>query len=218
MAVRGIAIKDILHYQIWIERFLLLLCALLFSSAFLQASGAWREGLLRQELPRAFDSAFLKERSYRTEGPGQTLIQHCVRELDRHFRRVYAFHRYQPPHLVYFYYAKKGSFSLLGLPLLKIGCLLFFLTCYVVLIRGDSSAIRGWERVPLAVGSLFVMSGLVIRVTASYRKTWFRIVEENNTVCLTLSYIGPSKDGWFEGVCRSLEAHSGVVSCSTQSR
>ena len=217
-AVHGIAVKEILHCQVWIERFLLLLCAVLVPSAVLQAREAWWEGIRRQELPRATDPASLKERSFRTEGPAQNLIRHCVRELDRHFRRLYAFHRYQPPYLVYFYYAKKGSFSLLGLPFMKTGCLLFFLTCYVTLSRGDSSAIQGWERVLLGMGCLFVICGLMIRVTVSYRKTWLRVVEENNGVCLTLSHLGPSKDDWFEGFCRSLETHSGVVSCSTQSR
>lgn len=218
MAVHGIAVKEILGCQVWIERFLLLLCAVLVASAVLQAREAWREGIRRQELPRAMDPASLEERSFRTEGPTQDLIQHCVRELDRHFRRLYAFHRYQPPHLVYFYYAKKGSFSLFGLPFMKTGCLLFFLTCYVALSKGDSSAIQGWEGVLMGIGCFFVISGLMIRVAVSYRKTWLRIVEENNRVCLTLSHLGPSKDDWFEGFCRSLETHSGVVSCSTQSR
>ena len=217
-SVRGIAPEEILHDMVWPERFLLLLCAFLFCSAVLHAREAWREGIRRQELPRATGPAFLEERAFRTEDPTHELTKHCVRQLDRHFHRLYAFHRYQPPYLAYFFYAKKGSFSLFGLPCMKTGFLLFFLTCYAILSRGEPLAVQGCESVLLGVGCLFVISGLVIRVAVSYRKIWLRIVAENNGVCLTLSHFGPSNDNWFEGFCRSLEAHSGVVSCSTQSR
>jgi hypothetical protein len=217
-AVRGIAPEEILNNPAWPERFLLLLCAALFFSAVLQAREAWREGIRRKELPRDTDPGSLEERAFRTEDPTQQLTQHCVRQLDRHFHRLYAFHQYQPPYLAYFYYAKKGSFSLFGLPCMKTGFLLFFLTCYAILSRGEPLAVQGCESALLGMGCLFVISGLLIPVAVSYRKIWLRIVAENNGTCLTLSHFGPSNNHWFEEFCRSLEAHSGVVSCSTQSR
>jgi len=65
---------------------------------------------------------------------------------------------------------------------------------------------------------LFVVAGLLIRVVVPYRKVWLRIVEENNRICLTCSFLGRSRDRWFEAFCRSVETQSGVVSCSTHSK
>ena len=208
----GTGVADDHAFQAWSARFFFLLCIALAPSTILHARKAWREGLKRKELPRIQEFPFIKERSFRTEGPAQALIQHCTGQLDRFFRRFYAFHRYQAPYVAYFYYAKKGSFSVFGLPWMRTGFLLFFLICAVSLSRRDSPPLQAWELTVLGLGCLLVMSGLLVRLTVSHQEVWLRIVEENNRVCLTLSHLGGRRRNVFEGLYRAFtrnEAHSG---------
>jgi len=218
MVLHGMAVREDSAFQAWTGRLFLLLWFVLAFSLLLEAWSACQEGLKRQELPPIRGASSVRERSFRTTGPGQPLIRYCAGQMDKHFRRFYAFHRYQAPYVAYFYYAKKGSLSLLGLPWMKSGFLLLFLIGYTSLARGGFSDLMGWESTILGAGCFSVIAGLLIRVAVPYRKVWLRIVEENNRICLTLSCCGRPRDRWFEAFCRSIETQSGVVSCSIHSK
>ena len=218
MILHGIAVKEDPAFRAWTERLFLLLWLALAFSLLLEARSALQDGLNRRELPPIRGASSARERSFRTAGKGQPLIRHCTGQMDKHFRRYYAFHHYQAPYVAYFHYGKKGSPSLLGPLWTKAGFLLLFLLITTYVGRGGGTDLHGWEWTLLGSGCLFVVAGLLIRVAVPYRKVWLRIVEENNRVCLTLSCSGSSGDRWFEALCRSIETQSGVVSCSTQSR
>lgn len=214
----GWAVRDDQDFRAWAEVLFLLLCVALGFSLVLEVGSAWREGLRRMELPPRTGAPHARQRSFRAAGPVRPLIGHCTAELDRHFRRFYAFHRYQAPFTAYFYYAKRGSLSLLSAPWMKTGLFLFFLIGATTVPRGASPVLRGWETVILEAGGFLVISGLFIRAAVPYRKVWVRIVELNDRACLTLSCSGRSRDPFFEAFSRSLETQSGVVSCSIHSR
>ena len=216
--LHGTAVKEDPDFQAWAARLFLLLCFTLAFSLLTDAGSALQEGLERRELPPSRDASSLRERSFRTSEPLLPLIRHCTGELDKHFRRYYAFHSYEAPYLAYFYLAKKGSLSLLGLPWMKTGLLLLFLIGTTSVGHGKGTDFQDWEWALLGVGCSFVVAGLLIRVAIPYRKVWLRIVEENNRICLTLSSFGRSGDRWFDSFCKSIETQSGVVSCSTHSR
>jgi hypothetical protein len=218
MILHGVAVKEDPAFWIWAERLFLLLGFALAFNLLSEAGSALQEGLQRRELPPVRDAPFAREISFRTAAPALPLLRHCKGEMDKHFRRYYAFHHYQAPYVAYFYHAKKGSLSLLGPPWMKAGFLLLFLVGATSAGRGDSSSLQGWEWTLLGAGCLFVVAGLLILVAVPYRKVWLRIVEENNRICLTCSSLGRSRDRWFEAFCRSIETQPGVVSCSTQSR
>ena len=218
MILHGIAVKEHPAFRSWTERLFLLLWLLLAFNLLLEAGGAWKEGARRKELPPVRGASSVRERSFRTAGPTFPLLRHCRGRLDKQFRRYYAFHHYQAPYVAYFYHAKKGSLSLLGLPWMKTGFLLLFLVAITSVARGDFSGFQWWESTILGVGCFFVIAGLLIRVAVPYRKFWLRIVEEDNRICLTLICSGRSEDRWFEAFCGSIETQSGVVSCSTHSR
>jgi hypothetical protein len=193
----------------------LLLCFALALNLALDAGCAWREGLERRELPPSRIEPKSRERSFRTVEPSQPVIRHFLIQLDRNFRRFYAFHRYEAPYVAHYYFAKRGSLSLLGLPCTKAGFLLFFLAFHGSFPEGELSVLPA---AMLGAGLFFVVFGLLTRWTVPYRKAWLRMVGEENRVCLTLSFSGPSKDRWFDAFCRSFPGHSGIVSCSTQSK
>ena len=203
--VQGAGVSGDPDFWTWSVRLFLLLCIALVPGTALHAADAWRQGLERQALPIERHASSMQERSFRVEGPAQPLIHQCVEELNRQFHRFYAFHRYQAPYLAYYFYAKKGSLSLFGFPLMRVGFLVFFLTCSLSLSRGEPSILRGWEPMVLLMGGVLVLSGLVIPLAISYREIWVRILEENNRLCLTLSCFGCSKGNWVEPFCRSLE-------------
>jgi hypothetical protein len=217
MVLHGITVKEDPAFQTWAVRLFLLLGFVLAFSLLLEAGCAFQEGLERRALPPLRD-AYMRERSFRTAGPGRDLIRHCVGQMDKNFRRYYAFHHYQPPYVAYFYHGKKGSLSLLGLPGMKTGFLLLFLIGTTFVGRGEGRDLQGWEGSLLGAGCLFVVAGLLIRFAVPYRKVWLRIVEENNRICITFSSFGRSGDRWFEAFSKSIETQSEVVSCSTQSR
>ncbi len=216
--VHGLTARENPLFLAWAEGLLLVLCAAVVFSLLAEARHAWQEGLERQEPPPSNGAPSVQERSFRSAGTAEALLRHCTRHLDKHFRRFYAFHRYQAPYVAYLYYAKKGSLSLLGIAWAKTGFLLLFLVGYTYMARGDFSEPLGWEKAILGAGCLLVLSGLLIRATVPYRKVWLRVVEENNRTCLTLSCRSRSRDRWFEALCESIETQAGVVSCSTQSR
>jgi len=218
MILHGIAVKEDPAFRAWTERLFLLLWFVLAFSLLPEAGGSWKEVGRRKELPPVHGASSVRERSFRTAGPTRPLLRHCTGRLDKQFRRYYAFHHYQAPYVAYFYHAKKGTLSLLGLPWMKTGFLLLFLVGITSVARGNSSGFQWWESTILGAGFLFMIAGLLIRVAVPYRKVWLRIVEENNRICLTLSCSGRSGDRWFEAFCRSIETQSGVVSCSTHSR
>lgn len=219
MGLHGTAVKEDPGFQSWAARIFLLLGFVLALSLLLDAGCALQEGLERRELPPLRGASSVRERSFRTAGQGRALVRHCIGQMDKHFRRYYAFHHYQAPYVAYFYHGKKGSLSLLCLPWMKTGFLLLFLIGTTSVVgRGGETDLHGWEWTLLGAGCLFVVSGLLIRVTVPYRKVWLRIIEENNRICLTFSSFGRSGDRWFEALCRSIETQSGVVSCSTHSR
>ena len=218
MVLHGIAVKEDPAFQTWAARLFLLLGFVLAFSLLLEAGSALQEGLKRRELPPIRGASSVRERSFRTAGQGRLPIRHCTGQMNKHFRRYYAFHHYQAPFLAYFYHGKKGSLSLLGLPWMKTGFLLLFLLGSTYVGRGGGTDLHGWEWALLGSGCLFVVAGFLVRVAVPYRKVWLRIVEENNRICLTLSCSGRSRDRWFEALCRSIETQSGVVSCSTHSR
>jgi hypothetical protein len=218
MILHGIAVKEDPAFRAWAERLFLVLWFALAFSLLLEIGSTLQEELKRRELPPIRGDSSVRERSFRTAGQGRALIRHCTGQMDKHFRRYYAFHHYQAPFLAYFYHGKKGSLSLLGLPWMKTGFLLLFLLMATYVEREGGTDLHGWEWTLLGSGCLFVVAGLLVRVAAPYRKVWLRIVEENNRICLTLSCSGRSGDRWFEALCRSIETQSGVVSCSTQSR
>ena len=218
LAVSGAAGREEPEFRTWSRGFCLLLCLALAIRAVSQARDAWREGLRRQACPCAGSPGAIRERSFRTRGPARPLIQHCVRELDKQFPRFYAFQRYRAPYLAYLYYAKKGSFSLFGLPIAKTGFLLLFLIGCGALSRGYGSAFREWERLILALGCILVVSGLAIRAMDSLQRAWIRIVEDPTGVCITLSVIGPSRKRGLERFWRSFDPYAEVVSRSTHSR
>ena len=221
-ALHGMAVKDHHTLRAWSERFFILLCIALAPSAVLETRNALHEGLKRQELPPTqAPSSSMEERSFRTAGPTRSLIRHCTGLLNQRFRRFYAFHRYQAPYVVHFYYAKKGSLALLGLPLTRTGFLLLFLFFSLSLLRRDFPARPGWEWGVLGMGCLLLVTGLLIRFTVSYRKFWLRICEENNRVWITLNGHGRRRGREFERLyseLREFEPHAEVVSCSTQAR
>lgn len=214
----GIAVKEDPVFQAWAVRLFLLLGFALTFNLLLDAGCALREGLGRRELPPIRDVSSLRERSFRTAGQGQSLIRHCTGQMDKQFRRYYAFHHYQAPYVAYFYHGKKGSLSLLGLPCMKTGFLLLFLIATTSVGRAGGADLHGWEWTLLGAGCSLVVAGLLIRVAVPYRKVWLRIVEENNRIYLTLICSGRSRDRWFESLCRSVETQSGIVSCSTHAR
>lgn len=214
----GICVNGDPEFRTWSGRLSLLLCLALVPGTALHARDAWRKGLERQALPIERHPSSMKECTFRQEGPVQPVIRQCVERLDGAFHRFYAFHRYQPPYLAYFFYAKQGSSSLFGLPLARIGFVLLFLTCALSLSRGEPPVLLGWELLVLAMGGLLVLSGLIIPLAISYREIWVRIIEENNRVCLTVSCFGCSKGNWPEPFCLSRNAHAEVVSCSTHSK
>ncbi len=218
MILHGITVKEDPGFQTWAVRIFLLLWFALAFSLLLEAGSALQEGLNRRELPPIRGASSVRERSFRTAGPGRALIRHCTGQMDKHFRRYYAFHHYQAPYVAYFYHGKKGALSLLGLPWMKTGFLLLFLVGITAVARANFSGFQWWESTILGAGCLFVVAGLLIRVAVPYRKVWLRIVEENNRSCLTFSSFGRSGDRWFEALCRSIETQSGVVSCSTHSK
>ena len=211
MVHHGTAVADDDAFHSLSARFFFLLCIALAPSTILHARQAWREGVKRKELPPIREFPFLKERSFRTEGPAQPLIQHCTGQLDRFFRRFYAFHQVQAPYLAYFYYAKKGSLSLLGRACMRTGFFLLFLVCAVSLARHRFPALQAWELTVSGSGCLFVISGLLIRLTVSYQKVWLRIVEENNRVFLTLSCLGGRRRNLFEALCRAFTRNDGQL-------
>jgi hypothetical protein len=217
--LHGKDVADDPAFQTRSERALFVLSAALALSAVLHARNAWREGFKRKELPPNQGSSLVKERSFQTEGPGKALIQHCTTQFERFFRRFYAFHRYHPPYVVYFYYAKRGSFSLAGGVFMRTGFLLFFLVC--TLSRQGLPALKVWELLVLGLGCLFVISGLLIHLTVSHQQVWLRIIEENNGVFLTLSCLGDRNCRGFEELYHALTRHdvqAEAVSCSTHSR
>lgn len=219
MILHGIAVMEDPAFLAWAARLFLLLGFSLALSLLLEAGSAWQEGIKRRELPPVRGASSIRERSFRTDGQGRPLVRHCIGQMDKHFRRYYAFHHYQAPYVAYFYYGKKGTLSLLGLPWMKTGfLLLLFLLGTTQIGRGGGTDLHGWERTLLISGCLFVIAGLLIRLAVPYRKVWLRIVEESNRICLTLSCSGPSGDRWFEAFCRSIETQSGVVSSSTHSK
>lgn len=218
--VHGIAAREAPAFQAWAQRIFLLMCAVLALSIFAEAAYAFSEGLERREPPPSTDSQSVRTRSFRMAGPAQSLLRHLTGQLDNHFRRFYAFHRYEAPYVTYLYFAKKGSLSLQSVLWAKAGFLLFFLVGYAYVDRQGFSGPQawGWETAALGIGCLLVLAGLLVRLAVPYRKVWLQIVEENNRLCLTLSSLGRSKDRWFEALCESVESQDGVVSCSTQSR
>lgn len=211
----GTAILADPGFQEWAAWLLLLLCFTLALNLLLDAGSAWREGLERRALPLARIAPEGKERSFQTAGPSRPVTRHFLGHFGRNFRRFYAFHRYEPPYVAHYYFAKSGSLSLLGLPCTKAGLLLLFLAFHGSLAEGELSVLPS---AILAAGLFFVIFGLLTRWTVPYRKVWLRMVEEQNRVCLTLSFSGPAKDRWFDTFCKSFAGHSGIVSCSTQSR
>lgn len=218
MILHGIVVKEEPDFRAWAVRLFLLLGFVLACSLLTDARYALRESLERRELPPVRDASSVRERSFRTTGPARALIRHCAGQLDKNFRRYYAFHHYQAPYVTYVYHAKKGSLSLLGLPWMKAGFLLLFLIGATCVGRGVGADLQAGELTLLGTGCLFLIAGLLIRVAVPYRKVWVRIVEEDNRICLTLSCFGRSGGRWFKALCRSIENQSGVVSCSTHSR
>jgi hypothetical protein len=216
--LHGVTVREAPVFQNRAQWVFLLLCAALAFSLFLEARHAWEEGIRRREIPSMHAVPAARERSFRSQGPAQTLFRLCTEQLDKHFRRFYAFHHYQNPHLAYFYYAKKGSVSLTGPVWMKTGFLLFFLIFGFHVAKGWGTPLTDWQSVILGAGCLLVAAGLLISLAVSYRKVWVRIVQENDRVFLTVISSGRGGDTWFEGFYRSIETHSGVVSCSTHSR
>ncbi len=214
----GTAARESETFRAVANEILLLLCLALAFSLLLDAWNVWQEGLRRKELPPRRGTSSVRERIFRTEGPARPLFRYCTEELDRHFRRFYAFHRFQAPYVAYLYYAKKGSLSLLGLPSMKTGFLLLFLVGHTTVARGGKGDLLGWESIMSAAGCSFVIAGFLICAVIPYHKVWLRIVEENNRICLTLSCYGRSKSRWFETFCRSIKTQSGVVSCSIHAK
>jgi hypothetical protein len=218
LVASGASVREEPGFRTWSRGLCLALCLALAIRAVSQARDAWREGLRRQACPCTGSPGEIRERSVRVRGPARPLVRYCVGELEKQFPRFYAFQRYRTPYLVYFYYAKKGSFSLFGFPFVKTGFLLLFLIGYGALSRGDASAFHEWERVMMAIGCVLVVSGLVIRVTGSFQSAWIRIVEEPAGVCLTLSVIGLTRENGLARFWRSFDPYAGVVSRSTHSR
>ena len=134
--LHGIGIGEDPAFRTWAARLFLLLGFALALSLLPDAGTLWREGLKRQELPPVASTSSYRERSFRTTGSALPLIRHCSGEMDRHFRRYYAFHHYEAPYVAYFFYAKKGPSSLLGLPCAKAGFLLLFLVAAPFVERG----------------------------------------------------------------------------------
>ncbi len=218
LALDGTAFGEPEAFRTLAAKMFLLLCAALAFSLPVDTVNILREGLKRNELPPCRDDSPVRERIFRTAGPARPLFQACTEQFDRHFRRFYAFHRFQPPYVAYFYYAKKGLLSLLGLPCMKAGFLLLFLAGYAALGRGENADLQGWPFLTSAAGCSLVGAGFLLRAMVSYRKVWLRVVEENNLFCLALSCTGRSKKRWFEAFCRPLGSQSGAVSCSIQER
>jgi hypothetical protein len=211
----GTAIRADPGFEDWAAGLFLLLCLALLLNLLLDAGSALHEGLERREFPPTPIAPKSRERSFRTEEPVQRVIRHLLGQLGRDFRRFYAFHRYEAPYVAHYYFAKRGTLSLLGLPSIKAGFLLSFLAFHASLAAG------GWPApgsVILASGFFCAMFGLLVLWTVPYRKVWLRMVEEENRVCLTLRFSGPARDRWFDAFCRSFAGHSAIVSCSTQSR
>ncbi len=218
MFFHGTAVREDPAFRAWAGGLLLALCAAVAWSLSAEAGHAWQEGLERRESPPAPGASSVRTRSFRFAGPAETLLRHCTGHLARHFPRFYAFHRYQAPHVAYLFHAKKGSLALLGLPWARAGFLLMFLAGYVFIARGDFQEIRAWEAATLCAAGFLVATGLFFRAAVSYRKVWLRFVEENDRLCLTLTFRGPSGDRWFDALCDSIETQAGAVSCSSQSR
>lgn len=198
LCVHGAAVRDLAVFQQGASWLFLLLCVTLSFSLLLDAVNAWREGFSRKELPPPREGPNVRERLFRTPESDPALVRHFVGQIDRHFRRFYAFHRYQAPYVVHYYYAKKGSLSLLSLPVVKTGFLLLFLFFCTSVARGGPAGLP--PAVP-GIGCLLVLLGMLIRAAYPYRKLWLRIVREGNRVSLSVSCSGRSKARWFEAFC-----------------
>lgn len=145
----------------------------------------------------------VSERRFEWEGSTENLIPHCLEVLERQFHSFYAFHRFHPPYLVFYYYAKKGCVSLFALPWIKTGFL--FLFVYAILMETDCMRPEAAGWVTLGVVLIFWIPGILIYGLFSYRKLWLCIAEGNGKRFVTVTCCVPFRRKQEDRLCTSFE-------------
>jgi len=177
----------------WYAEVLLPLLALvLCGDLIVQFRGAVRETMNRKEPPPLAQPApCWGEERFRRPQSGQTPESPLFGGLQTPFRRFYAFHVFEPPHLSYYYYSRKGLFSLFALPWIKAGFLLLFGLWYGDFTRSMFCTRESLPLLLLAVFLVFWLPGMLLLALCPYRRLWISVTEEDRTAHYRIITIPP---------------------------
>ncbi len=166
----------------------LLVCITLAANLPLELGSAIEEALNVRELPPEGIQGASSVR-FRKHGPASVSIRETKERLEERFPRFYAFHRYEPPFVVHFYFAKRGIPRLFALPLAELGFLALFVFAGLNLLSAPAQAS---ELLP-AAAALSGSVALLLRLLVPYEKLWVRMVEEDGSLDLTLTCHPPRR-------------------------
>ncbi len=183
----GPTLKERQYFQVYSKTFFLLISLTLFLNILIETRRAFREWAESRETPPLKKFGQLQQSRYRMKGSPQPLIQHCVETLEKDYKRFYSFHKYQSPHMFYYYLAKKGSSSLFIRPWIKTGFFLFFLLCYAYTSKIIYFSMFWWTVIVPVIALSFWIPGLLIHLLIPYQKIWLCIGQEEGNLFFTLT-------------------------------
>jgi len=185
----------------------LVISILLIPTILLQWIRSYRERGLRQEEPSlSLSSATTRQLRFLWKSGQKALIPSCIEFLEEHFTQFFSFHRFHNPYLFYYYFAKKGSMSLYAPSWIRMGLLIFFLSCYGSL--AGFILLTPQEGVAMVLGILvcFWLPGILMLFFFPYQKLWLCWVEQGDSIQITVTIFSPFRRTRVEELSRSIES------------
>jgi len=154
--------------------------------------------------PPPKDAPFLREYRLNSTCSIRSLTPLYVQILGEFFARFYAFHQSHPAYVTYYYFAKKGTASLFGLPWMKTGFLSLFLVYGLYCGKKDLYSQEICIILLVGVLLLFWLPGLWLSFMVPHQKIWLDLTEAEERLHLRILCLSSSHEDRLNELAKTL--------------